>query len=126
MLSGLHLLLLGGLLGQEDGVDVWQDTTRGNGDLAKQLAQLLVVAHSQLDVPWHNPGLLVVSGCIASQLQDLSGEVLQHCCQVDWGTSTNPGRVLALLQVPCNTAYWELQQEGKFSTCKHSVSRVKL
>ena len=63
---------LGGLFGKKDSVDVGQHSTRGNGDLAQQLAQLLVIAHSQLDVPRNNPGLLVVTGCIASKLQDLS------------------------------------------------------
>ena len=63
---------LGGLLGEEDSVNVGQDSTRGDGDLAKQLAQLLVVADSQLDVPGDNSGLLVVTGCIAGKLQDFS------------------------------------------------------
>ena len=52
-------------------MDVGQDSTRGDGDLAQQLAQLLIIAHSKLDVPWDNPGLLIVTSCIASKLQDL-------------------------------------------------------
>ena len=41
-------------------MDVGQDTTGGDGDAAQQLAQLLIVAHSQLDVPGDDAGLLVV------------------------------------------------------------------
>ena len=63
---------LGCLLWEEDSVDVGQDSTRGDGDLAKQLAQLLIIAHCQLDVSRHDPGLLVVTGCIACKLQDFS------------------------------------------------------
>ena len=94
---------------------VGEHTTRGDCDLAQQLAQLLVIANSQLNVTGHNPGLLVVPGCIASQLQDLSREVLQDCCQVDWGTSSDPGGVLALLQVSCNTSDRKLQGTMGFS-----------
>ena len=107
--SLLYLLFLGGLLGQQDCVDVGQHAARGNGDLAQQLAQLLVIADSQLDVTGDNSGLLVVTSCVASQLEDLSREVLQHCCQVDWCSSTDPGGVLALLQVSCDTSDRKLQ-----------------
>ena len=88
------LLLLGGLLGQQHGVDVGQDTAGGNGDAAQQLAQLLIVAHGQLDVAGDDAGLLVVAGSIACQLQDLSCQVLQHCGQVHRGTSTHTAGVL--------------------------------
>jgi hypothetical protein len=47
-------------------------STGGNGDSSQQLAQLLVVADSQLDVAGHNPGLLVVPGSVSSQLKDLN------------------------------------------------------
>ena len=90
-------------------MNVGQDSARGNGDLAKQLAQLLVIAHSKLNVPGDNPGLLVVTGCIASKLKDLSREVLQDCCQVDGSTSSDSGGVLALLQVAGNATDRELQ-----------------
>ncbi len=57
---------LGGLLGQQDKVDAGQ-----------QLAELLVVPDGQLEVPGDDPGLLVVPGAVAGQLQDLGGQVLQ-------------------------------------------------
>ncbi|GFH25802.1 uncharacterized protein HaLaN_23830 [Haematococcus lacustris] len=71
----LGLALLAGLLGHEHGLDVGQHATRGDGDLPQQLAQLLVVAHGQLDVAGHDAGLLVVTGCVAGQLQHLGHQV---------------------------------------------------
>ena len=57
-------------------MDVGQDTAGSDGDLAQQLAELLIVPDSQLDVAGHNPGLLVVTSSIACQLQDFSRQVL--------------------------------------------------
>ena len=44
----------------------------------EDLGQLVVVEHGQLEVPRDDPGLLVVPGSVAGQLEDLGGEVLQH------------------------------------------------
>ena len=90
----MSLLLLGGLLRQQHRVDVGQDTAGSDGDSAQQLAQLLIVAHGQLDVAGNDAGLLVVAGSVACQLQDLSCQVLQHCSQVHWGTSAHTAGVL--------------------------------
>ena len=56
-----------------------EQLTGGDGDAAEQLAQLLIVADSQLDVAGDNPGLLVVAGSVSSQLENLSCQVLQDC-----------------------------------------------
>ena len=48
--SGLYLGLgLLGLLGEEDSLDVGQDTSLGDGDTGQQLVQLLVVTDGQLE-----------------------------------------------------------------------------
>ena len=39
-----------GLLGEEDGLDVGEDTALGDGHTSKQLVQLLVVTDGQLEV----------------------------------------------------------------------------
>ena len=96
------LLLLGGLLGQQHRVDVGQDTAGRDGDAAQQLAQLLVVAHSQLNVAGDDAGLLVVAGCVACQLQDLSCQVLQHSGQVHRGTSAHPAGILQCMNRSTN------------------------
>ena len=56
------LLGAGGLLGQEDGLDVGQDAALGDGDAGQQLVQLLVVADGELDVARDDALLLVVRG----------------------------------------------------------------
>ena len=97
---GILILLLRGLLGQQHRVDVGQDTAGSDGDTAQQLAQLLVVAHSQLDVARDDASLLVVAGSIACQLKNLSCQVLQHGSQVHWGTGTHTAGVLQQQKKP--------------------------
>jgi len=105
-----HLSLgLLGLLGQEDSLDVGEDTTLGNGHTGEQLVQLLVVADGQLEVTGDDPGLLVVPGSIASQLEDLSSQVLHDGSHVDGGTSTHTLGIVALPQQTVDTAHGELE-----------------
>ena len=51
-------------------MDVRDDTTRSNGDVAEELVQFLVVADSELDVARHNASALVVARRVASELED--------------------------------------------------------
>ena len=90
-------------------MDVWQDSTAGDGGSGQELAQLLVVSDGELDVPWDDSGLLVVSGGVTGQLQNLGGEVLKDGGQVDWGTGSDPGGVLASLQIPSDPTDGELK-----------------
>ncbi len=87
--GGAASLLLAGLLGEEHGVDVGQDTTLGDGDTGKELAELLIVADSQLDVAGHDAGLLVVAGSVSGQLKNLGGQVLEDSGEVHGGTGTD-------------------------------------
>ena len=107
-LGGLLLLAFLGLW-NKDGVDVWKDTTLGDGDTGEELVQLLVVADSQQDVARNDAVLLVVTGSVTSELKDLSGEVLKDGGEVDWSTSTDAGGILALLQEAANSANRELE-----------------
>ena len=52
---------------------------------------------------------LLSRAAVAGQLQDLSGQILQHGGQVHGGAGTDTLGVLALLQEPRNAAHWELQ-----------------
>jgi hypothetical protein len=97
------------LLGDEDGVDVGEDTTLGDGHAAEELVELFVVADSELKVTGGDAGLLVVTGGVASELEDLSGEVFHHSGEVDGGTAADAGGVLALAQVASDTADGELK-----------------
>ncbi|XP_053188004.1 histone H3-like centromeric protein cpar-1 [Scomber japonicus] len=94
---------------RQHSLDVGQHTTLSNGHSTQQLVELLVVADSQLQVTGDDPGLLVVSGSVSSQLQDLSGQVLQHSRQIDGGTGTDTLGIVALPQMPVDTTDRELE-----------------
>ena len=90
-------------------MNVWQDTTAGNGDRAQELGELLVISDGELNVSWNDSALLVVSGGVSGQLENLGGEVLKDGSQVDWGTRPETGGVLSSLQVSADSSDWELK-----------------
>merc|ERR1719270_2289589 len=47
---------------------------------------------------WDDPGLLVVTGSIASQLKNLSCKVFHDSGQIDGSTSTNTSSVISLAE----------------------------
>jgi len=67
-------------------VNVGQNTTLRDGDVAEQLVQLLVIADGELKMAGDDAGLLVVTRGVAGQLEDLSCQVLKDGCEVDRGT----------------------------------------
>ena len=77
-LVNLSLGGLLGLLGEEDGLDVGEDTALGDGHTGKQLVQLLVVTDGQLEVTGDDPGLVVVT---TSGLTSLSSPFSRSSCQ---------------------------------------------
>ena len=105
-LSGAGLL---GLLGQENGLDVGQDSTLGDGHSAQEFVQFLVVADGKLEMTGDDSGLLVVSGGVAGQLEHLSGQVFQDGGQVDGGTSSDTLSVVAFPQQTMDTSDGELK-----------------
>jgi hypothetical protein len=84
-------------------VNVGEDTTLGNGDVAEQLVQLLVVADGELEMTGDDTGLLVVTGGVSSQLEDLSREVLKHGGEVDGSTGTDTLSIVALAEKTVDT-----------------------
>ena len=97
------------LLGEKDSLDVGQDTSLGDGDAGEELVQLFVVSDGELKVTGDDPGLLVVTGGVASQLEDLSGQVLHDGSHVDWGTSSNTLSIVSLPQETMDTSNGELK-----------------
>ena len=97
------------LLGEEYSLDVRQYTTLGDGHTGEQLVQLLVITDGQLQVTGDDPGLLVVTGSVSCQLENLSGEVLHDGGQVDGGTGSDPLSIVALAQVTVDTSHGELK-----------------
>ena len=95
MAKGRDLFLLCGLLGKKSGVDVGEDAALSNGDLANELGELFVVSDGELEVSWVDSRFLVVSSSVASELNDLGGQVLEDSGHVDGRTSTNSVRPVA-------------------------------
>ena len=106
-----HLQLLRGtlvaLLLKEDGVDVRENTARGDGGAAQVLIQLLVVLHGELNVTRDDTGLLVVAGSVAGKFEKLCDEVLEHSGHVDRGTGTDALSEAAFLEHAAEAANWE-------------------
>ncbi len=90
-------------------MDVGEHTAARDGHAAEEFVELLIVAHSQLEVAGNDAGLLVVAGGVAGELEDLGAEVLQDCREVDRGPSTDTGGVLALLEEAADAADRELE-----------------
>jgi hypothetical protein len=105
----VDLSFLFGLLWQQDGLDVWQNSTLGDGDSREKFVQFLVVADGQLQVTWDDSGLLVVTGSVTSQLENFSGEVFHDGSQVDWSSGTDTFSVVSFTQQTMDTTNWELK-----------------
>ncbi|KAF8376191.1 hypothetical protein PRIPAC_82620 [Pristionchus pacificus] len=103
------LLVSGGLLGKKHGVDVGQDTSLGDGYSSHELVQLLVVSDGELEMTGVDSGLLVVTGSVASELKNLSGEVLEDGSEVHRGSGSDTLGVVALAQHAVETSHGELQ-----------------
>lgn len=78
-------------------MDVGEDTTLRDDDVAKELVELLVVADSELKVTGHDTRLLVVTGGVTGELEDLSSKVLEDGSEVDGGTGTDTLGVVTAL-----------------------------
>lgn len=85
-------------------VNVGQDTTLGDGDVTKKLVQLLIVADGELEVTGDDTGLLVVTGSVASKLENLSSQVLEDGGEVDGSAGTDTLSVVALAEETVDTA----------------------
>lgn len=90
-------------------MNVGQDTTRGNGDVAEELVQFLVVANGQLKMTGGDGLFLVISGSVSGQLEDFSSQILKDSGQVDGRARTNALSIVALSEEAVNTTNGELQ-----------------
>lgn len=84
-------------------VNVGQDTTLGDGNMTQKLVQLLIVPDGKLQMTGDDTGLLVVAGGVASQLENLSSEVLEDGSQIDGSTSTDTLGVVTLAEQTVDT-----------------------
>ena len=90
-------------------MDVGKNSSRSDGNSSEQLVQLLIVLDGKGDVTGHNTGLLVVTGGVTGKLEDLGTEVLEDGGEVDGGSGSHTGGVLALTEVTADTTDGELQ-----------------
>ena len=86
------------LLGEEEFIEIWCDTTGGDGDLTDEFVQLLIVLDGELDVTGHDTGLLVFASAIAGQFEQLSYEILNDRRSEDGRTDTEARGVTSLAQ----------------------------
>lgn len=105
-------------------MDVGEDTTLGDGDVTQELVQLLIVADGKLQVTGDDTGLLVVTGGVTSQLENLSSEVLENSSEVDGGTGTDTLSVVALAEQTVDTTNGEGQTSLGRTATKQSNVRV--
>jgi hypothetical protein len=90
-------------------VDVGENTTLGDGDVSEKLVQLLIVADGELQMTGDDTSLLVVTGSVTGQLEDLSSKVLEDGGEVDGGTGTDTLSVVALAEKTVDTTDGESQ-----------------
>ena len=105
----LSFWLLLGLLGQKNSLDVGKNTSLRDRNSGEQFVQLFVVADSKLKVTGNDSGLLVVTSSVARQLEDLSAQILEHSCQVDWSTSANTLSIVAFAKKTMDTTNRKLK-----------------
>jgi len=68
-----------------------------------------------------DPGLLVVAGSVSSQLQNLSGQILQNSRQIDGSSGTNTLSIVSFTEQPVDTADGKLKPgPGGASLCLRS------
>ena len=88
-------------------MDVGEDTALGDGDVTQKLVQLLVVADGELKVTGDDARLLVVTSGVASQFENLSGEVLKDSGEIDGSAGTDTLGVVALAEETVDTTNGE-------------------
>lgn len=67
-------------------MNVGQNTTLGDGNVTEKLVQLLIVSDGELKMTGDDTRLLVVTGSVASQLENFGSEVLKNGSEVDGST----------------------------------------
>lgn len=85
-------------------MNVGKDTTLGDGDVTKELVQLLVIPDGELQMTRDDTGLLVIASSVTSQLKNFGSEIFEDGSQVDGSTGTDTLSVVALPEETVDTA----------------------
>ena len=116
----------GGFLGQQDGLDVWQNTALCDCDARQQLVQLLVVSDGQLEMTRDDSRLLVVSGGVTGQFEHFGCQVFHDGRKIDWSSGADSFGVVALPQQTMDTTDWELESRSAGSALRLSLDFASL
>lgn len=93
--------------------------------MAEKLVQLLIVSDGELQMSRNDTGLLVVTGGVTSQLENLGSEVLKDGSEVDGSTGTDTLGVVTLAEKTVNTTDGESQTGlGRSSTRQNMLENV--
>jgi hypothetical protein len=92
--------------------------------MSKKLVQLLVVSDSELEMARNDTCLLVIAGCVASKLENLSSQVLENRSEVDGGTGTDALGIIALAEETMDTTDRESEASLGRATVKALVDNI--
>ena len=67
-------------------MNVWKNTTLGDGDVTQKLVQLLIVTDGELKVTRDNTSLLVVTSGITGQFENFGSKVFKYGSEVNGST----------------------------------------
>jgi hypothetical protein len=67
-------------------VNVWQDTTLCDCDVSEKFVQFLIIANGELEMTRNDTGLLIITGSIASQLENFGREIFEDGRKVNGST----------------------------------------
>ena len=96
-------------LWKKEGLDAGEDSTHRNGGHGHYLVELIIVADSQLKMTGRNCLLLVLGSSVASQLEDLTSEVLEHSGSENACAQAYLVCVATLLKEAVSASNWEDQ-----------------
>ena len=111
--GNLLLASLFGFLWKKNSLYVGENTSLSNSDPTKEFVQLFVIPDGELKMSWDNSGLLVVPCSVAGKLKDLSGQVLENGCHVNWSARTDSLRVVSFTQKTVYSANWKLKSSSR-------------
>ena len=93
-------------------VDVWENTSGGDGGVGHESSEFVIVSDSELDVSWDDSALLVVLGGVTCKFENLSGEVFKNGGKIDWCTGTDSLGVSSMSEESGDSSDWELKSSS--------------
>ena len=86
-----------GFLFKENGMNIRQDASLGNGNITKKFVQLLIVSDGKLNMTRNDSLLFVVTSGVPSELKNFSSEVLEDSSKVDPSSDSDVISIFSLI-----------------------------